>query len=324
MLQLGMLITGAAMLIQSRNWKDGILCSLICIASIVAVRPSGNTMLEILVFLYLGGRYIERDTIVKLWLVPVVPAVVLPTLYCFMNKDVNNYFIMDSVGRWKFYFNHSNSYGLWFTFGILASIYIFFRRKTQWSCYILLIVAAIFLYVFPNCKTDAVILILAVPILFFSLNLKRVWRVILALLPAFCILFTIICTMVYSLGVIPIDQKIIHDTFSMRFQDAAILLHLCPISLVGQTVPFLGSNQELFGVMRNAISLDNAYVAVTLYYGLVVSAIIIVMFFVRIFQLGKSGEAKKQLQANLLLLSFVMGMMEWPSWYGTIGFPILF
>jgi len=135
---------------------------------------------------------------------------------------------------------------------------------------------------------------------------------------------TVVLTMLYYEGILLCNQYVLHPTLSMRFQDAAINLTECPLNLWGQKVYHLGENIEFYGVIRYDVSMDNGIVTALIYYGVILGSLLVLTIIMNIFIQAKAEDERHRMQAILLTITFVMGMMEWPAWYGTIGFPMLF
>lgn len=298
-----------------------------CIWSIVAVVISGNPMMMILVFLVVAIHRINIDTrkIVKAWILPVsVLMITVMVAYPILLMQGNPIAEPYDVTRWTFFFSHPNGFGLWFSFWILAVIYLCEEKMPRVGVCIVLFVASLFLVFFPQNKTGAIVLLAAIPLLLLEKYNRKLCKFVVHAVPIACIVVTIVLTIIYYKGILPCDQYILHSTFSMRFQDAAANLTVCPLNLWGQKVHHLGQDVELYGVVRREVSMDNGIVAALIYYGLIPGVLFIISFLRNMFAKIRVEDKKYRMQAILLVVAFVMGMMEWPAWYGTIGFPMLF
>lgn len=297
-----------------------------CLWAAVTVYISDNTMMLILVFLLIAARNIniDKECIVKAWMVPVTIVILLSVgVYSVLHMQ-GNPLAIEYDGRWTFFFGHPNGFGLWFTFWILGIIYLGRKRMSCWFAVLVLFIATVFLAIVPQNKTSAIVLALGMPLLVLEKYWWKVCKIVLYAIPVLCILVTFFLTTLYYQGILLCNQYVLQRTFSMRFQDAAINLKECPLNMWGQKVYHLGQDMVLHGVIRRDVSMDNGIVTALIYFGLILGTLLVTFFVISIFLQAKTEDERHRLQAILLAITFVMGMMEWPAWYGTIGFPMFF
>lgn len=287
------------------------------------IHISNNTMMFVLILLMLAARYVSHEYVALIWLTLVAPIILacIVGYACFLPTDSPYIFIY--AGRWTFFFNHPNSFGLWFTFSILAILYLIYNKVPDWSIYVILMLGAVFLFFFSECKTDTIVLLLLIPLLWLSKKHDRMWRWVVYAIPIVSILMTVLVTYMYYSGKWLCDYYFLHKSFSMRFQDAAVALTQYNVNWLGQKIIHLGQEAFLHGVRVGWVSLDNGPVALLLYYGIVGFAVLMILFFKELYCIEKRND-KFSLQITILSIVFLMGIMEWPAWYGTIGFPMLF
>lgn len=298
-----------------------------CIWAVITVYISDNTMMLILMFLMITSHKIsiEKRDIVKAWMIPISIIMILSiVLYPILHAQGNPVAIDYCGVRWNFFFGHPNGFGLIFTFWILGIVYLIKEKVPLWGVELLFLVASAFLLLAPQSKTAAAVMVLGGLLFFLEKYSWKTCNIMLYLVPIGCILVTIILTAVYYLGIIPCNQSVLYPTFSMRFQDAAINLKECPLNLFGQKVYHLGQDIELYGVLRRDVSMDNSIIAALIYFGVLLGTFLVGLIVVNIYNQARAEDKRHRIQAILLTLTFVMGMMEWPAWYGTIGFPLLF
>lgn len=296
---------------------------LACIWGFVSCWISDNTMLLILLVIVIAGKGIGMRRCVKCWLIPVGTILLASIIGYVIALRQSSPIAVLYDGRWTFFYNHPNSFGLWFSFAILAVVYLVYCKKKTWYCVSILVAGAGFLWIWPNCKTDAVALLLLCGMVVIYRYFHKLWKTVTYITPLLAVGITGICTWLYSSGKILCDYYILQKTFSMRFQDAAIALSIAPPTLLGHPVTHLGEQVEFFGIVRVGLSLDNAYVASVLYYGLIGGILLIGAIVIGIYAKIRKEDEEINFQAMLLLTVFVMGMMEWPAWYGTIAFPLI-
>lgn len=295
-----------------------------CAWAMVTVYISDNTMMLILMFLVVAARNIDKISIVRVWMAPVTLVMAVSiVLYPILHAQ-GDPMAVEWYGRWTFFFNHPNSFGLWFAFWILGIIYLGRTRMPRWLESLLLVGASAFLVALPQSKTAAMVLILGIPLLLLEKYNRKVCRAALCAIPILCIAVTVVLTTLYYRGTLLCNQYVLYPSFALRFQEAAINLMKCPPNLWGQKVYHLGQNIVLYGVTRQNVSMDNGIVAAIIYYGVILGTLLVAFLVANIFLQAKAEDERRVMQAILLAITFVMGMMEWPAWYGTIGFPMLF
>lgn len=300
---------------------------IVCAWAAISFQISGNAALMVLTFLLIAIRRIniDRVDIGKAWMIPVTIAMVLVLILYPIMHTQGHPLAEDYCGtRWNYFFGHPNGFGLWFTFWVLGIIYLGQKWLSWWLSCLGLLGAAVFLAIVPGSKTAAVVLLLGVPLLILEKYCWKLCKLAIYIIPIGCAVATAVLTMLYYNGTLLCNQYVLHPTLSMRFQDAAISLSECPLNLWGQKVYHLGQNILFHGVMRNDISLDNGIVAVLIYYGVILGTLLLVYFVDNIYVQVQTDDKRVRMQVIFLILIFVMGMMEWPAWYGTIGFPMFF
>ena len=307
--------------------KPLVLEIIMCLWSVVSFQISSNSALMILVFLLIAANRINIDKcdIVNAWMIPVTIAMVLVLILYPILHAQGHPVAEDYCGtRWNYFFGHPNGFGLWFTFWILGILYLGQKKMTCWVMSLVLFVAAIFLAIVPGNKTASIVLLLGIPFFILEKYCWKLWKVMIYMIPAGCILMTVVLTQLYYQGILLCNQYVLHPTMSMRFQDAAISLSECPLNLWGQRVYHLGESITFYGVTRSDVSLDNGIIAILIYYGVVLGMFLLAFFVESIYIQAGSEDNSCRIQVILLVLTFIMGMMEWPAWYGTIGFPMFF
>lgn len=298
-----------------------------CVWSIVTVYISGNAVMLILMFSVMAARKsnVEKVSIVKAWMLPAsILIIIILILYPIMHAQENP-IAADYCGtRWNYFFAHPNGFGLWFGFWVFGAWYLTEKKISRWITSLMLLMAAVFLAKVPESKTTAIVLIMGAVLFIMEKYAWKICRVIVCIMPVFAILLTIGLTYIYYSGILLCNQYVLHPTLSMRFQDAAINLTKSPLNLWGQKIYHLGESVEFYGIVRNDVSMDNAIVGMCIYYGIVLGILVIATMVLTIFKQVREEGEKYRIQAILLSLTFVMGMMEWPAWYATIGFPMFF
>lgn len=297
---------------------------ILCIWAPVTFLISDSSMMLIFVYTYIAAKKFDKTRIIKAWMIPVSITMLLSILLYPILYLKGSTFAVDLYGRETFFFNHPNSFGLFFCFWILGIIYLVGGKLPFYGKAIILLTSSVFLLRFPESSTPAVVLILGVVLLFLEKYSWKICKKVVRLIPVVGILTTIWLTAIYYFGILPCDQKVLHRTFSMRFQDAAINLKACPLNLWGQKIPHLGQYMVLYDVWRPEVSMDNGIIAALIYYGIIFGMLFLVLFVASIFLQTKSSDKRQETQVILLAMTFCMGIMEWPAWYITIGFPMFF
>ena len=64
--------------------------------------------------------------------------------------------------RHSFYFNHANGFSLYFLFICLMFFYLYYKSINKKILYLILLGGSAFIYIFPNTRTVAIVLVLVI------------------------------------------------------------------------------------------------------------------------------------------------------------------
>ena len=163
-------------------------------------------------------------------------------------------------------------------------------EKLKWYDYLLMIGIAIFIYVVPNSRTSAMLLVaLLILIPIFKKNLKGLVNICKFAIP---IIFIILITLVLTYDVNPyIDE--INKIFNSRMKLAIATYKEYGIHLLGNDLPLFEKElTNLYKYGMTALTIDNAYYFMLFSQG-ILSSVIFTLFYTKL-TLVKGIEKKRK------------------------------
>lgn len=225
--------------------------------------------------------------------------------------------------RYTFFFLQPNNFGIQFAFTIICFIYI--SKLSSLISIAILAISSAFLYIFPNCVTGCVVLVIyALLILFFDkIDFSKE--------------NTTICTIsccnyrhphfsLYLTGKTGFIGKIISGTFSYRFIGSVMAIRLYGVNLTGHYLDKLGETLFIDG-QWGTFWLDFAYVRVLVEFGIIGALIFTVILIHSFVPWSQQGLFKLDSDYNCSFLWFIrMGafsaLTAFPLLLTTIPSPI--
>lgn len=215
-------------------------------------------------------------------------------------------------------FPHPNNLGMAVLVLILAWLYLNYFRNIK-IIFLVSYVGALFDLSVPLSRTSAVILLVAPWILLIyrysdKLKLNRLYY-ISSFFPLFIYILSIILMFKIQLGSV-INS---YSSFLVRFTEGKSLFETYGIHLLGSNIHFIGSIEaQILGV--SPVILDCAYLRLLIYYGIVPSIIMLILFLVLGHRIYKSNN---QILMVIMILFFISGLMERDTLFVQWNFVLL-
>lgn len=230
--------------------------------------------------------------------------------------SVNLYVTGDRI-RYTFFFLQPNNFGIQFAFTIMCFIYV--SNLSYPISIAILVISSAFLYIFPNCVTGCIILVIyAFLILSFNkINLLK--RKILRLSPYFVAIVGLLIFSLYLTGKTGFIEKIISGTFSYRFIGSVMAIKLYGVNLTGHFLDKLGETLFING-QWGTFWLDFAYIRVLVEFGVIGALIFAIILIYSIRSMIRNKD-----YSSLILITIVLfyGLSEWGSFSSLTAFPLL-
>lgn len=235
----------------------------------------GSSLMLIVYTMAYASRGIKFEKIVKFMFVPFSTLTIcLMVVYLFnMARGVTvvtKFRTIDGVktARYGFYFNQPNSFSLVLFFTVLMFFYVYYNVVPKWIVYMIMVIASIFIYCFPNTKTVSFLLIALILI---DVVGNRCWNIIPSffrryIVPLFMIL-NVVIIIVYSKNLNNSILVAIDDLFTWRLRACVQAMNVYGVSIIGQSM-----RQPLMGY--NYMCIDNIYWNCYVIFGLVITAMI--------------------------------------------------
>ncbi len=230
-------------------------------------------------------------------------------------REVNG----ETILRHNLYFNHANGFALYFLFTVLMFAYLYHDKVKRITLYVIMILAAVFVYVFPNTRTVAIVFVV-----FILLDIpkgKRIERVMAQ-----------ICKHMYSISFISVGAL----TYLFVFKSNTIVVKINELmngrlTLVAGALQMYGVNLEGHEIVNEKLFLpnlgyftlyiDNFCGMLVVRYGLIAT---IIISFIAIVTSKRLYEQNKRLELILVAIIFVFGLSEATALDIVPVFPWLF
>ena len=272
-----------------------------------------------LTLLFISIRNIDIKSVIKILfiinLIMLILHICLYIVYLLFDVESLNFLVRNQNGikviRYSFFFKHPNVFGI-YVFWTIAMYYYLYWEKLNISSYVITFLTAILMYIFPNSKTSAIVLITMVGITI--LKKKDVKLFSIKKLYFFISLFLI-------LSMIFIDNPVVmklNKLLTGRIVLGRVIFNAYGISLFGVNISNEIKNTVINGQYYTNINIiDSTYYSLLLNYGIV--AFLIFSYF--IFSYRSNIEKKEEVFIILLLL---YGISETKCLSPEIAFPLMF
>ena len=314
---LGIMMIACIMLFQRKS----LLYTIIFLLSLYSWSLTKDTTLVALV-LFAATSKILRDRLLKVYLTMqstvLVSCIILYFLSLYFKMLNVNLYTTGNRIRYTFFFLQPNNFGIQFAFTIIC--FIFISKLPLAASISILLFSSLFLYVFPNCITGCMMLIIyALLILCFN-KIDFLKKELLHSTPYFIIAMGILIFGLYFTGKASLVGKIISGTFSYRFIGSVMAIRLYGVNL---TVHYLDKLGEVLFVdgQWGTFWLDFAYIRVLVEFGIIGASIFafIIIYSIRFL-------IRHQNYEHLILLIVVLfyGLSEWGAFSALTAFPLLY
>ena len=296
-----------------------ILYGVIIILSLCGYLNSGMTVLITLILVVIASKNIDLNRIIIfIFSISLVTLLVHIFLYIF-----NLIFSPDSLEiiyrydrpRYNFYLGHPNNFGAIVAWTTLMYFYLKYEKINVWDNLIGILIA-LFLYVVPNSRTSAMLIIITLILMFLY---KKDFKIIINF-SKITIPVSFIAILFFSItyDVNPFSEQL-DKFFSSRIRLGAAIYENYGIHLLGESIPVgeLVTNSYKYGL--TALTVDSAYQSLIFFYGIINSFIFLVAYTYLNFK--KGIEIKKIL---FLTVWALFAITESMALNPLICFPLLF
>lgn len=271
----------------------------------------------------IASKGIDKEAIIKLWTniqIGVLASCIFIYTICYwigLPIAVAG-FIGEGRYRHFFLFEHPNGFAVELCFTVMAYIYLNYKKMAFWKNTLLLMAASLFLWVFPNSKTPALLLV----VYWLVLGIYRYSEPLSRMLPR-CLPFGLILISAFVICVVAVRSAtwmdIIDSVLSGRLDLAIIALSQYKINLWGQQLSKIGSHIEYEGFWRQ-LWIDIGYLRMLLACGALLTGFILY----RIIYSYERYIKTCPLKAITLAMVFLLATVEWGAFSVMTAFPLLF
>lgn len=273
---------------------------------------TGSWNLLSLSYILFASRDIEVKKIIRFMYKILAFLLVLNIIWYAINYLLGNVTISQTrevngevVLRHNFYFNHANGLSLYIFFTVLMFMYLYYNCIRKEVLYTIIILSAVFVYVFPNTRTVALLFFLV--ILFDLPRGKMLDKMICFVCKhIYIISFVLIFTLVYLFACHPnaITAKV-NDLMNGRLTLVAGAYKLYGINLLGHRI----INEEVYlpGLGYFKLYIDNFYGMLLIRYGILATLLVSIVSIKTSKYLYKK---KKRLELMLFTVVFIFGLSE--------------
>ena len=307
--------------------KEAIIKCSIAIILFINYRLCLESGILIGYFFIIATKDMNINSIIKAIAIPMT----IFMIFIIMLYFINYFFDIDSLNvklrktqetttvRHTFFYTHPNVFGEHFCWLIFMWMYLKYN-KIGYMTYISVIAGAIFLFIFPNSRTNALILILSLFIYFvynkFDNNLiKFVQRNSYNI----CFILSFVLMILYNYN-FPLAIQL-NELLSTRIFLGAIAQQFFGVSLLGQVIPIGGKIEITQYEWIMYYSLDNLYYRLVYGYGIITTILYAILY-----NKMEKGLAKKNMKKELMFTTIlsIFGISEIVGVNIILAFPLLF
>ncbi|MBQ9072384.1 MAG: hypothetical protein IJY25_04435 [Bacilli bacterium] len=295
------------------NKKSLIILTILFILGVISSITINNTIF-LRTFLFICTfRNIKFDDFIKYdAIVRIVFVITLFVLYCFDLTEVVEIYRAGGVLRYAFGFWHPNKFGLYLMLISIDLVYLFYKSPTTKKRIILSVLIALFAFiVYFYSKSRASFCIILCCLILLLFNQKYIFKLIQIkpinfLAKNSVLILTIITFLLIGLyRQNNIIAEKIDSISSERLYWASTYLENYDLNLFGNEIQTFSSVEVIDG--QKYFSLDNSFVHFTLYYGVIIMSVIVLMF--RAIFKTLYGK-KKYIHIICLVLIIIYSFME--------------
>lgn len=299
---------------------------LLILWSLATYRISGTSIMMLAVLMLLSAHKLNKRNLILVWfwvMATVLGVAIISYIVMYPEQGAYiQYMGLQGVTRMRYYFffNHPNSIALCMLYFMLAFVYLW-QDKLPFGVTIgALVLGCVFEYLGPCSYTALAVLAVATIGIVWNHCWQKGWGSFAYVAAPMILGIAILGVLLFYFVNIEIPYNPITHTLVMRFEQGAAALAICPPNLWGQAVTYLGQDIEWHGKILNAVSLDMGYVALLIYYGLFGMILALSCVLKGYYSMLKH---KEYMNALLLCVVLLYGMMEWPAIYPVLAFPLL-
>lgn len=301
-------------IIMRFEWNPVIIIEIVLIAyGMLSYRITGSSNILAIIYMLLASKDIECRDIISFTFKMTAPLLCFNIVWYGLNYVLGNVSITKTreingvvTLRHSFYFNHANGFALYFLFVLLMFFYLKYNEYNKWVLYSILTLGALFIYYFPNTRTVALVLFIAIVFdLLFNLEHSKVIRLICKNLFVLGLALIVALAVGYMLYPdISLFSKI--DNFmNGRLTMVAGAYNIYGINLTGHRI----INEDVYLPQLGYFTLyiDNFWGMLLIRYGIISSVLVGLIAMYTGYRLDKKG---MKLELLLLSMIFVFGLSE--------------
>ena len=221
------------------------------------------------------------------------------------------------VFRHQFFFRNANGFSMYFIFTVLMYVYLKYEEISKTKIYSILVIASVFIYIFPNTRT--VCILSAVFVLFDLLKERKIIKWICGNAFVLCFAATVIFLVIFIKNPYSSIGAVVNALMNGRLTMVAGALELYDVTLLGQEIV----NEKVFSPRLGyyKLYLDNFYGMLVIRYGIIMT----VIFGYYFIKTGKKLLRNNQwIEMLLFALVFIFGLSESMALEIYPVFPLLF
>lgn len=284
----------------------------------------GESIIFTTFLIIVASKNIELKKIIKVLCV-TLGSVLLFSIFMYIvayifDAEILHYNIRKVEGttqvRHTFFFAHANTFSnilCWTYF-----MYLYYKyEKIGALDNIILCLIALFIYIFPNSRTTAIIMILFLFVLWGYKKFKDTKIVMFAAknMWIICALVSVICLALHNNGVVQKIDTMLSGRINLGYQ----VYNLYGIAWLGHYVPVGCAIQISQTRWIMSLVIDNLYYRLIFYYGIVMT---IFWTYMMTKMLSKQVKEKNDKNVVFLVLLCLFGLMETMSLQVMVAFPL--
>lgn len=318
---------GICMLMQYKKVKQFMINLVLIILGYINAKLTGTWNITVVFMIIIASQGISLKRIIHFIMrmnVVLLSFIIMSYFICLLFGTVSITQVREVDGevvlRHKFFFNNANGFSMYFIFTVLMYVYLNYEHIRKMKLYLVLFVAVVFIYIFPNTRTVCILGV--VFILFDFLKERKVGKLVKWICKnsfLICFFMTFIFLMIFIENPHTSIGAIVNKMMNGRLTMVAGALELYDLTLLGQTIVNEKVYSPNFGYF--ILYLDNFYGMLVIRYGIIMT-IIFSYYFVKT---GKRLFHNDQwIELLLFSLVFIFGLSESMTLEIYPIFPLLF
>ena len=298
--------------LQKYEPKTLLIICLITFFMALSVLLSGNRQIFAMWMFVVAAKEISFERVIRIAKALLILGLSITFLLCFLGilEDVVLYSHSHGTFRHTLGFIHPNLLGMRVFQLVLCVIYTH-RDQIRFRDYVLIISAVCFCWIFPNCRTATVALMILFVMLLLYKRMDSGRKKRGVAFSSFMITGAVSANMIsIALSLVDISKNsvflLLDKAAQNRFAWGHLVYGIFGVSVFGQRIR-LASTEERIAGMSNDLFLDNAYFHILLKYGIVTFIIFSTLYITGMSYFKQKGE---RMMTLILFMYSVYGIME--------------